>query len=177
MKSKRIFLDMDGVIVDWYGGAIKLARTDHDVRAVVHRAFTDGLFCYDGRLDNMIENKGLAFWAELEPFPWTMTLVEALKREVNAVVFLSNPSCYSQAYHGKQAWLEKHGFDPNALVVTRDKSQLVSHDPLSILVDDLQENVLKFEEKGGQAYLWDPRKNNGPDVCIKDVINFIKSHD
>ncbi len=101
-----IYLDVDEVLVDWVGAALRVLGFDPDAI----REHWDSLdprpwnlfdvIDYDVRLAWMlIDEQGPEFWATLRPFPWAFDLLGAC-REVAPVTLLTSPSMHPNSRQG-----------------------------------------------------------------------------
>jgi len=149
------FLDMDGVIADFYEGAIRAfgfdrTRLDEHPRPIpwewVRQVF--GL-----SLDEFFAGVGEDFWAELPQTTEARQIVEMV-REVagDRVCVLTNPSGCRSAYTGKLRWLEANFPEllPNVLV---GSAKHFCAGPNSVLVDDCEHNLDSFVAHGGRGVL------------------------
>jgi hypothetical protein len=163
-----IFLDMDGVLCDFVGAALRLFDAspllatwpagEWDVAKVL--GVTDAEFW--GRIDA----QGQGFWAELPEYPWASQLVDFLER-IGEVVICTTPSAAHYSAAGKVIWLERHfgGRFARRYVMVRDEPESPSkRAPWAYskamlarsgvcLVDDNDRNVERFKTHGGRAVL------------------------
>jgi len=155
--QKKIFLDMDGVLVnfdqgvrdqfkvDWYPGEFKINY---------QKEFGMSKDLFWSILDNE------RFWAEL---PWTthgeavMRLVENLRPCILSTVVV--PS----AFAGKYQWLQKNFPSPlkdsrvlftSAMIGETHDSKRHCAGPGSILIDDNEAMCKNWEDAGGEAILY-----------------------
>lgn len=148
-----IYLDMDGVIADFFGGVEKLYGVDH-WKSIQHR---DGIF---------VELRNTNFFYELETFRAGFRnisglLVEHVKKIAKNNKFqwgiCSSPlrgDEHNSAYW-KRRWLEDYGFMPPLVencIFTASKHKYayngVTHKP-NILIDDKPENIERWNKAGG----------------------------
>jgi 5'(3')-deoxyribonucleotidase len=113
MYSREIYLDLDGVCVDFNRAAIKAHGYNDDV--VLDRWAIDHLgefypykvlgidrdFFWDH-----LATMGESFWAELEPYPWFEDLYRRLK-EVGNVMFCTSSTRAPACLAGKLGWLQE----------------------------------------------------------------------
>ena len=154
MPIRHIFLDMDGVISDFIGGACRLFDRpdlltnwplgDRDAT----KAFGLNVSQFWGRIDAA----GADYWANLEPYPWLDELLRSLG-DFAPFTILSAPSLGVECPTGKLRWLRQHfgnGF----------RDHLFGHQkhfcakPGHVLIDDSETNVTNFREHGGAAILF-----------------------
>lgn len=155
---KRIFLDLDGVLADFQGAAIKaydleLTKLEKMDYAGVIKAFNR----QRGKTAN-------AFWAGLPDFFWEdlqetdefYEIVEMVKPYAT-VILTSPPMGYPwvlSAIEGKTRWIMIHlreYFTVGRFLIGFHKEYFANRD--SILIDDNQENCAKFIMSGGSAIL------------------------
>ncbi len=158
-KRKKIFIDLDGVLVDWASAMMRLAGLD-PACPIVREKFLQA----DGKIDNfvggavkvyeLIDAAGIHFWTSLRLFPWARPLVTALEHAAGHrahIAFLTSPGRFPHAYEGKRAWLAEN-FPAYRMILCKDKYLVASND--AILIDDADYQVKPFIHHGGQAYLW-----------------------
>jgi hypothetical protein len=161
MSFQHIYLDMDGVIVDWDAGIRRLYEVDWyptewaiDYQKVFGRS--KEMFWWD--LDNR------HFWSGL---PWTkdgkriVSILEPFKP-----VILS-ACCVPAAFLGKHEWLLEHYNDAvdegRFLFTTTDGKINVVHDG-AIIIDDREATCELWEHHGGKAILYPRPWNSMRDV-------------
>lgn len=153
-----VYLDMDGVIADFFGGVEKLYQVDH-WKSIQHR---DGIFVelrntdFFNTLGTFREHRKLGindrFGACLSTY-----IVNHVKEVSNGDWGIcSSPlrgDIMNSAYW-KRVWLERTGFMPEVekCIFTSNKHKYayneVTHKP-NILIDDKPENIKRWEEAGG----------------------------
>lgn len=155
MKSPRIFLDMDGVLVDFVNHACKFHGStiteqewpegEWDIAKVLgigSSSFWKKLNCQE-------------FWNDMPIYSHTEQLIEACKATGYPVTILSSPafgpsaSCkYEFARHKLKL----------PIILANDKTPL-AHGPYTLLIDDHDKNIEAWHEAGGFSHLF-PRKWN-----------------
>jgi len=187
-KKKRkikIFLDMDGVLSDWLGGACRLCNVDLNDKKI-----REELKKEKGFLENHVDEQvlwdeiraaGEDFWADLELFPWAKKLYNTLKELGDEFSILSSPGKFPDvactACHGKVYWLDEH-FDNNKDYIFAYNKAICANEN-AILVDDSQHKIDPFIEAGGHGFLWpDPLSLMDGDVdvdkTIDELVTYIK---
>lgn len=153
MEQKyNLFVDMDGVLVDFNKGYFELTGTDISDKYQNSAAFWEP-----------IDRAGITFWEDLN---WT----EDGKRlwdyvEKYGPTILSSPSRKNDSRVGKHAWVKREL--PNAHLILRtanDKKEFAC--PHCILIDDLQKNIDSWNESGGIGIL-----HTSADDTIKQLKN------
>jgi len=172
----EIYLDMDGVCVDFLGAA--LAAQGYDPKATMNRWRRE----HPGSLypEELIgkppteffthENLHTEdFWAGLVPFPWFDQLFSELDR-LGHVVFLTAPTGAPGCVAGKHRWLiERFGNDFHDFIFTRHKNRLAH--PGAYLVDDMPFNIDPFVARGGIGALFPQVWNELVDV--RDPVDHV----
>jgi 5'(3')-deoxyribonucleotidase len=143
----RVYLDMDGVLADFFGEWSKLAGVEH---------YKD--------IDNAEEKLQLVrdhptFWIDLPMLPHARDLVKTVVEKYGEYRVCSTPlNGDERSKPGKIAWLNKHFADmpPAEIVLTHNKAEHAQHDGVaSILVDDFGSNINKWRAAGGIGIKYD----------------------
>jgi phosphoglycolate phosphatase-like HAD superfamily hydrolase len=139
----NIYFDMDGVLVDYFGGlkdtAKKLGVAEDDNKAI-----------WDEINKNPIE-----WWTNLKPIPDGMKLFNAVKSKEPSI--LSSAGAKEDTKQGKLAWLKKNGLSPylKEIVFVNNKSAKKKYaQDGDILIDDRKDNVADWEMAGGKGYVF-----------------------
>lgn len=151
----NILLDMDGVLSDFLGGAMKVCnkitgRTD----TVEQYASSFGKWGIDEYYDIPIEEmwRGIEetedFWFKLEPFPWAKDLYEWLSK-IGDVTIVTSPSLDSDCASQKLMWLSYYLGIKSSDVFIGPKKYLMAGN--GVLIDDWNVNCEKFIKAGGEA--------------------------
>jgi 5'(3')-deoxyribonucleotidase len=181
-----IFIDMDGVLVDFVLGAMQALgnpipnnweTADEDYmlrmpypRGVVMLNETLGL-TYEDFWEKLLLAKP-AFWESLEPYPWADRLYLELS-QLAPVMIVSKPTEKPSCVEGKVAWLHRwFGFPFDRYIMTHQKAEALAK-PGAIILDDLQANVNDFVERGGKGVLF-PQPWNGDQAAIYDEAKVAK---
>lgn len=149
---KRCLLDMDGVLVDFVGGACR----HHGIRD----PYDDPQNWGKPKLDELagmpksvfFAPLGEDFWANLEPTRECFALVEMLEKHFGkeAVCIMTSPVLTHGCYEGKLCWLRKHlpQFSRRFLV---GPTKEFAAGPEVTLVDDSDSNIDRFLAWGGDV--------------------------
>lgn len=179
MQINHVYLDLDGVLVDWFGGVSQLTgrdrhRVEHDwpIGATTEEALqVDG-----GKMWRLINSQGSDWWANLEPLPWVAELLLLLFSERPSfqptLSILTSPANSVYAATGKLRWVQEHL--PGLLDrvhLTADKHLLASPDAL--LIDDDDDNCRLFIEAGGTAIVF-PQPWNDEWVNRHTPIDYLR---
>ena len=144
-SSSEIFVDMDGVLVDFFGAWTKLMK--------VKKWF---------QIKNV--EKGLQkirdtedFWINLKPTKNADRLLSIIKDIKGEYNILSAPMADDPRVEpSKRAWVEKHlkAFPPKKVIITANKQAYAKQKDgtPNILIDDFGQNVRKWEGAGGVGF-------------------------
>ncbi|MCC7423578.1 MAG: hypothetical protein IT428_25185 [Planctomycetaceae bacterium] len=162
-RPSHIFLDMDGVLVDFISAAVRLHGHGHRLAEWPTGIWEDhsvlGLTPAD--FWGPIETHGAKFWAELEPYPWALELYEQL-REIAPVTIASSPNQDPHCLEGKVQWLQKRfGRRFRDFLIGPPKHLMAR--PGTVLVDDSPRMIREFNAAGGRGILFpQPWNDNHP---------------
>lgn len=162
-----IFLDMDGVLCDFFNGALEACGLPADTPPkwdFWSSRLTDQEFW--ATIDQQC-----CFWEDLHPYSWAQELVAAC-RKLGPVYFCSSPGPDRDSASGKLFWLRRHGFlqpgDSNYFL-TSQKQFLAAEDRL--LIDDADSNVSRWQESGGEGLLFPAPWN-----AAADSLPWVREH-
>lgn len=151
------YCDMDGVLVDFVGAALRLHRATD-----LYKKYPGALGTFDiekilGITQDQLWapiNAQPGFWENLEKTPEADWIVETLTRIFGQenVIILTAPAMGDECFIGKRQWLRRH-FPQfiSRLAYAKDKSKFASH--RHVLLDDADKNVTPFQRAGGQGVL------------------------
>jgi len=157
-----LYLDMDGVIADFFDGfARKFGKKHWKMIQDKERAIT--------------QLQGTDFFNTLEKFPTSDALVE-FARSTGDWGICSSPlrGDRDNSAYWKRVWLERMGYVPDIdkLIFTGMKEKYAT-DPLdgkaNILVDDKPSNIDRWIKKGGIGILYQANENS-----LEDLIEEIR---
>lgn len=179
--TEMLYLDMDGVLVDFIGGVCRefgmteeelIARHSKPVPWDLEQLFGRSFAEIDARLDE-------GFWYRLEKYPWADELVNLVTDSFpNRVVLCTSAgkpgtNFFHHATMGKALWVRKHFPQfADSLMIVYDKSPLAAYD--RILVDDSEDNLRRFVANGGSGILfpqwWNSRWYHREKGAVLDVV-------
>lgn len=148
MAIEKLFVDMDGVLVDFNGGVAKEFGIDLSHNYNWHFNYKE---MFGLTRDEFWKSLSNDFWANLEPLPWIHEMLAML--EGYRPCLLSAPALDTAS--GKQRWIKKHL--PEYWRMGRYLLGPAKHYcacPGAVLIDDKEDNVLEFRDRGGQAILF-----------------------
>lgn len=168
MNISAIYLDLDGVLVDFVGGVFRAfgvegtakhenVRGWDEIPAEVTRALREqGRLLSAGAITDAAmwrQIEGAAFWANLDWLAHGRELLAVVEETGLPLVFMSAPCRDPFSAAGKLQWLEQHvpsGVRRYAL--TPCKHHMAHRGAL--LIDDGEHNVEAFRKHDGKAFLW-----------------------
>jgi hypothetical protein len=122
------------------------------------------------------------FWIRAEVLPGAKEMVKYAQQNFNTVKILSavptlskakqeetGETYYTAPIEGKTEWLAKNGFSLPALWINSGVAKRIHATPMSVLIDDKEENIKAFEKAGGKGILF----INAQDVIqkLKELLN------
>ena len=151
-----VYLDMDGVIADFFGGVERLYGVDHWKQLTSDKT-------KDLRQDVIDRIAGTDFFAHLPKFSSADTLIEMIKKFTGGQYsILTSPlrgDTENSGYY-KKVWIGKHIVKPDDIIVTgRKESYAVKNGVPNILIDDRPINIEKWQSKGGYGILYQANKH------------------
>lgn len=160
MSSRpEIYLDMDGVCVDFHGAAMAaqgfdpaeyLARWEKEHPGSLYPEELFGKPAMDFFTHENLQPQ--EFWAGLVPYPWFAQMYKELGR-LGHVVFLTAPTPAPGCVSGKHEWLKQQfGHDFMDFIFTRHKNRLAHEN--AYLIDDMPFNVQSFNQREGTGILF-----------------------
>jgi 5'(3')-deoxyribonucleotidase len=177
-----VYLDVDEVLADWVGAALRLLGHDPetvyalwstldprpwDVFQVVPRPPKT-----NDKWD-AIDAAGSSFWANLEPFEWMADLL-ALCREFAPTVLLTSPSQHSSSHAGKYEWIQRHFGRTFKDYLLGSCKHRCAH-PGALLIDDSPKNCAAFREHGGHAILFPGVGNDLHTIPPTERVTYVAS--
>jgi hypothetical protein len=162
----KLYVDMDGVLVDFEGGVRKHFGNSEKCSDFI-KNMGSGEFW---KRVSSIEN----FWEDLEPIGDVENIWKSLNNRFQHISILSSPS-YSDpnCIPGKNRWIDKHIGQQGLRLFDNEKHKYAC--PKSILIDDSQKNISKWEESGGIGILFTGKFDDEFWTTLKQKINLIKS--
>ena len=133
----KVFLDMDGVVVDFVGGlhralGVEYNHKDYPYEASKYDMFEDLCARTNGKvsMDNLYSAcDNAAFWSGLDWDPMGEdicdTIAEVTKDWKNSVCICTSPMPKPDAWAGKVAWLNKHLPDVTTWIVIATSTRRV----------------------------------------------------
>lgn len=153
VNEPTVFLDMDGVLVDFFGAFAKLANVEHWKQMDSQRL--------QGVLDKIV---GSDYFAKLPKTNACDSIVEMVIDFAGSYSILSSPlrGDITNSTKHKQAWvMDNLSPQPTTTIIARDKSQYALLNGVqNILIDDRGNNIHKWQEAGGYGVKYQANKND-----------------
>ena len=153
-STSEIYVDMDGVLADFFGEWARLMKVDHFTKIDKEHEIGDAL----QRIRDTDD-----FWLRLPVLPQArelLTLIKNIKGEYNICSTPLQDDPNSEKH--KRTWLEKNlsSFPPKNVYITNDKSQYATNSDgiPNILIDDFGKNVSQWEAAGGIGFKYKDHK-------------------
>lgn len=151
----KIFVDMDGVLVDFVGGVSRMLGIEYPAKYGEIGPWDIGkAFGVDP--DDIWPRLQFLFWSNLDPLPWCIDLLMMCELAVGmGNVSILTTQCGSEfCSSGKENWvrerLPKRFLE--SIIITKDKHLVAARD--RILIDDNEENIDAWNMAGGFGVLF-----------------------
>ena len=150
-NKPNIYLDMDGVIADFFGALEKHYKVEHwkDLPNIE---------------ETLKDLKGTDFFGNIPKFKTSDTLIEYVDRLTNGDWnILSSPlrDDHQNSSFWKRHWLTKHGYKPTESIFTGRKEKYATTNSIpNILIDDKPKNIEKWIAKGGIGILYQANQDS-----------------
>lgn len=164
MKINHIFLDMDGVIVDFVGGLCAYYALPYpydDSSAAGEYDCFSLLGLGNGAKMRVMNNEH--FWRNLQYMPDGKAIFKLVSESSASLVLLTDTGGYVYSASGKAGWVERHMPDVPMYMVFTSVLSSVGQDtakakarfaaPDALLIDDSDKNVEAWQQAGGCAIL------------------------
>ena len=173
MIHGKLFIDFDGVLVNFDKGCIKLIGHSLDNVKFQELPPSEKTRVFETKLDTV------DFWAHLEPMPDFNTLWGYIKYfQPNALTAYPTWGRHSMdvAKKGKWQWAKQHLGMPEArfhcVARQNKKNYAVIGGHKNVLIDDHQRNIDEFNEAGGHGILHTSAVST---IVQLKMLGFVKS--
>ena len=141
-KKPEVYVDMDGVLADFFGAWAKLAGKEH------YKEIDDP----ETKLQLIREHP--TFWIDLPTLPGAGKLLGAVKKFAGTYRICSTPLAGDpNSEPQKREWVKKHlsSFAPREVIITHNKAAHATQadGTPNILIDDFGKNIRAWEAAGG----------------------------
>lgn len=181
MPIKAIYLDCDGVIVNFVQGCLKLWDLDfvddkpgfHQINGWDHMpVFLSeqlGREVSESEFWEVIASKGSDFWADLDWLPWGKEVFNLCREHTDAVVLMTTPTEEPSCAAGKIEWINRNMPEDwrRRYALTPCKHHMAH--PGAVLIDDSPDNNANFRAHGGSSFMW-PMPWNDPEWHTRDPL-------
>ena len=152
-QTSEIYVDMDGVLADFFGEWAKVMKVDHY-----------------SKIDDVDINVALQkirdtndFWLKLPMLPLAKQLLGLIKKIKGSYNICSSPLADDpNSEPHKREWIKKNlsFFPPKEIIITSNKPKYAtqSDGTPNILIDDFGKNVNEWEAAGGEGFKYKDHK-------------------
>ena len=153
INEPTVFLDMDGVLVDFFNAFAKLANVKHWKQMDPQRL-----------QDVLNKIVGSDYFAKLPKTNACDSIVEMVVDFAGSYSILSSPlrGDIANSTKHKRAWvMDNLSPQPTTTIIVRDKSQYALINGVqNILIDDRANNIHKWKEAGGYGIKYQANEND-----------------
>lgn len=166
-ETTEIYVDMDGVLADFFGEWAKLMQVDHFTKIDKEHDIKDAL----QKIRDTDE-----FWLKLPLLPQAKQLLNLIKQIKGEYNICSSPLPDDpRSEPHKRQWIEKNlnFFPPKNVYITNNKSQFATTQDgtPNILIDDFGKNVNQWESAGGIGFKYKDHKFERTAKAIKQHMD------
>lgn len=162
-KINQILVDMDGVLCDFFGAALKLWNLDPDHYPPNQWEIADVAGVSVDEFWERIRSVP-NFWANLQPYLWTESLIQLIESFDVPWCVATAPGLDAQCASQKVQWMHRHLRDGFHDFMIGQRKELMARND-AVLIDDNDRNCSKFFAAGGTAILFPQRWNSGYKVA------------
>ena len=152
-NEPTVFLDMDGVLVDFFNAFAKLANVKHWKQMDPQRL-----------QDVLNKIVGSDYFAKLPKTNTCDSIIEMVVDFAGSYSILSSPlrGDIANSTKHKRAWvMDNLSPQPTTTIIVRDKSQYALLNGVqNILIDDRANNIHKWKEAGGYGIKYQANEND-----------------
>lgn len=171
---QKIFLDLDGVLVEFLPFFLKYNGFEVDVEN--EWPIKEWLIPPQYSKEGMWDDLPMEFWATLPQTPWCQDLVDlCIEQFGQDNVFLATSAANGPSAAGKVVWIEnnlKGKIDFKNLIILKRKEVLAQKD--HFLIDDCDANIEIFNKCGGNGLLFPRRWNELYEIKVNNAYNYIE---
>ena len=173
MPKVEVFLDLDGVLVDFVNGACKLHGVNNPYLSVDNLGKYEICDLIDIPPSKFFASMGHDFWANLEWLPDGKEIIDAILKYVKPeqVTLLTSPIKTLGCTSGKMDWIEKNVPKwRRSFLIGPGKHKIAG--PGKLLIDDYDKNVDEWVTHGGRAIQVPRAMNRLHSVPTMDFVRF-----
>ena len=162
-SSSQIYVDMDGVLADFFGEWARLMDVEHFTQINKKHDIDDALQKIRDTDD---------FWLRLPMLPEAQNLLNLIKQVKGSYNICSSPLADDpNSEKHKRTWIKQNlsFFPPDNVYITHDKAQFATNEDgtPNILIDDYGVNIRKWEAAGGIGFKYKDHKFERTAKAIK----------
>jgi len=164
LNEPTVYLDMDGVLADFFGAFAKLANVEHWKQMDSQRLH-----------DVLGKIVGSDFFAKLPKTNACDSIIEMIIEFAGSYSILSSPlrGDIANSTKHKRVWI-MHNLSPQPVktIIARDKSQYAFLNGIqNILIDDREDNINKWQDAGGYGIKYQANEND-----LSVISQALKAH-
>ena len=165
--NTKIYVDMDGVLADFFGEWAKLMQVDHFTKIDKEHDIKDAL----QKIRDTDE-----FWLKLPLLPQAKQLLSLIQKVKGEYYICSSPLADDpRSEPHKREWIKKNlsFFPPKDVFITHNKQKFAKNDDgtSNILIDDYGVNINAWENAGGIGFKYKDHKFERTASAIKQAID------
>lgn len=172
---KKIFLDMDGVIVDFMKGAHEFHNLPYSYGDFPYPVNEWYFVHHTGMSNNEFWSPlGEAFWEGLDWTPDGLEIFHMLQdaTHLENMAILTAPVLNAGCSAGKMTWVRNNIPALKRRVIVTNAKEMCAH-PDALLIDDADKNVNLWRANGGVAILV-PRKWNSRHAESENTVEILR---
>lgn len=156
-KKPTVYLDMDGVIADFFGGVEQMYGVKHWKELTSVKT--------GGELKQEVIDRitGSDFFSTLPKFTTTESLIDMIKKFTGGKFsILTSPlrGDHDNSAKWKKVWINQHIEQPEETIVTgRKEKYAVINGVQNILIDDRPVNIERWQSRGGYGILYQANRD------------------
>ena len=165
-KKPTVYLDMDGVIADFFGGVEQMYGVKHWKELTSVKT--------GGELKQEVIDRitGSDFFSTLPKFTTTESLIDMIKKFTGGKFsILTSPlrGDHDNSAKWKKVWINQHIEQPEETIVTgRKEKYAVINGVQNILIDDRPVNIERWQSRGGYGILY--QANRDPLTKVEQAL-------
>ena len=165
--NTKIYVDMDGVLADFFGEWAKLMQVDHFTKIDKEHDIKDAL----QKIRDTDE-----FWLKLPLLPQAKQLLSLIQKVKGEYYICSSPLADDpRSEPHKREWIKNNlsFFPPKDVFITHNKQKFAKNDDgtSNILIDDYGVNINAWENAGGIGFKYKDHKFERTASAIKQAID------
>lgn len=152
-----VYLDMDGVIVDFFGEISKIYGVDH----------WKNIPNLKRKLEDL---NGTNFFVTLPKFKESDQLVQFITKITNNHWYILSAPLEGDIFNSsfwKSYWLKNNNYEPSEAIYTKNKYQYAVTKYPNILIDDRPYNIEEWNKNGGIGILYQANKDDFTQLKIE----------